>query len=162
MPRLDRLIGRDWRLTIAGACGSRRARALAGERVEFLGRVEDLSGLYDRARLFVAPTRFSAGIPHKVHEAAAFGLPVVATPALAAQLDWTDGEHLLHAADAEAFAAQCARLYADAELWGRIRAGALARVAVDCDPRAFDAGVADLLPPARASLDAQRLATAAE
>ena len=35
--------------------------------------------LYDRARLFIAPTRFASGLPHKIHEAAAFGLPVVTT-----------------------------------------------------------------------------------
>jgi hypothetical protein len=38
-------------------------------------------------RVFAAPTRYSPGIPLKVHDAAAHGLPVVRTPLMAEQLD---------------------------------------------------------------------------
>src|SRR5207253_7021477 len=89
------------------------------EGVELLGAVEDLVPLYNRARVFIAPTRFSAGVPLKVYEAAAHGLPVVATDLLARQLGWEPGEDLLAApaSDPDAFASACARLHDDADLW---------------------------------------------
>ena len=34
-------------------------------------------------KVFIAPTRFAAGIPHKVHEATANGIPCVTTELLA-------------------------------------------------------------------------------
>ena len=39
--------------------------------VEVVGSVDDLSPYYERARILVGPTRFGAGIPIKILEAAA-------------------------------------------------------------------------------------------
>ena len=39
-----------------------------------LGSVDDLTELYGRARVFIAHTRFAAGIPFKLHHASAHGL----------------------------------------------------------------------------------------
>jgi len=106
--------------------------------VRFLGRVEDLTPVYSEARLFVAPTRFAAGIPHKIHEAAARGVPVVATPLLEQQLGWRDGKDLLVADDPQKFADQCIRLYRDAALWKQIRDSAFERIRRECSPEAFE------------------------
>jgi GT2 family glycosyltransferase len=105
--------------------------------VQLKGQIKDLSDIYDHARVFVAPTRFSAGIPLKIYEAAAHGLPTVATSLAGFQLDWTNGEELLLADDDENFAAACIQLYRDQELWHRLRQGALNRVRLDCSPEAF-------------------------
>lgn len=137
MPRLDALIGTEYRLLVAGRCRAERVARLAGPRIRLLGRVEDLAPLYASARLFVAPTRFAAGLPHKVHEAAARGLPVVTRSLLAEQLGWQTGRELLTGDTPEAFASACARAYCDAGLWQRLRDAALAAVAVDCDPATF-------------------------
>ncbi|MDB5451095.1 MAG: putative S-adenosylmethionine-dependent methyltransferase/MSMEI2290 [Phenylobacterium sp.] len=145
MPRLDALIGADYVLRVAGRSGSAQVRALASERVRLLGRVEDLTPLYGGSRLFVAPTRYAGGIPMKVHDTAAAGLPAVTTRLLARQLGWVDGVELLAADDPQAFAEACARLYADEGLWSAVREAALARVAVDCDPEAFRRTVAQTL-----------------
>jgi GT2 family glycosyltransferase len=147
MPRLDGLIGTGWRLLVAGRCRAERIRLLAGPRVQLLRQVEDLTPLYDTARVFVAPTRYAAGIPHKVHEAAAHGLPVVVTPLLADQLGWQNGQALLTGESAEAFAAACARLYRDDALWSRLRTQALARLAQDCDPAVFAAQLRAIVEP---------------
>lgn len=144
MPKLDRLIGEGWLLKVAGHAAG-RARSLAGPRVQILGRVDDLRPLYDQARVFVAPTRFAAGIPMKVHGAAAAGLPVAATGLLADQLGWTDGRELMVGDTADAFARATARLYTDAGLWNAVRAGGLAALARDCDPQLFQRTVADAL-----------------
>ena len=147
-PRLDGLIGAGWRLRVAGRCGAARAQALGGERVELLGRVEDLTGLYAQSRVFIAPTRYAAGIPMKVHEAAAMGLPSAVTSLLARQLGWTDGVALTVGDAPEDFARACQRLYEDAALWEAVRAGALARIQAECAPASFAATLGEALDAA--------------
>lgn len=148
-PRLERLIGSDWTLLAAGRNGAAQINALRSPRVKLLGPVPDLSALYDSARVFVAPTRFAAGLPMKMHEAASRALPSVATTLLARQLGWSSERELLAADDPQAFAEACARLYTDAELWARVRQSALAGVARDCSSERFGATVADALAAIR-------------
>lgn len=138
-PLIQKQLGPQVKFLIAGHDSADLLGHLHKGQVQVLGSVADLTALYDNARLFVAPTRFSAGIPHKVHEAAAHGLPLVATPLIGAQLDWHDGAELLIADDAENFAAACVRLYTDEQLWQQLRHNALARIATDCSPAAFTA-----------------------
>jgi O-antigen biosynthesis protein len=147
-PRIQEQLGKTIRLTIAGVNQSRRIQELAGPSVHVTGYVPDLGELYAGARLFIAPTRYAAGLPHKIHEAAAHGLPVVATPLLASQLGWTENE-LSIAGDAEAFAARCCELYTDPEKWLRLRNAALERVRIDCSPEVFDNSVLEVMNAVR-------------
>ena len=141
MPLLDARIGAQYRLVIAGIADARLVERLGSDRVRFEGVVDDLSLLYRRSRVFVAPTRYAAGIPLKVIEAAAAGIPCVVTSLLATQLGFDDDVELLAAHDAADFAAACARLYQDATLWNRLRDAALARIADAYSPPVFDQAV---------------------
>jgi GT2 family glycosyltransferase len=123
-------------VTIAGVNSSERIRKLAVGPICVTGHRTSLTDLYTEARLFIAPTRYAAGIPHKVHEAAANGLPVVATPLLAAQLGWTPAE-LGIAESAEDFAARCIEIYTSADKWKSLREAALERVRTECSPETF-------------------------
>jgi len=105
------------------------------------GPVGDLATIYDSARLCIAPARFAAGTPYKLYEAAAFGVPSVATSLLVGQLGWTDGVDILGAGDAQNFARRIARLYRDAALWQSVRSAALARVAAESDVSEFNSRV---------------------
>ena len=109
----------------------------AGDRVRLVGPVADLAPLYDAARVFVAPTRFAAGIPIKVLDAARHGVPVVATTLLARQLGWKDGEALRVADVPDAFASAVARIHGDEAMWHALRDGARAALARDFDPDEF-------------------------
>lgn len=113
--------------------------------IKILGKVDNLAALYNQCRVFVAPTRFAAGIPHKVHEAAAHGLPVVTTSLIAKQLGWEPEIDLLVADNSEDFATQCDRLYTDSELWSLIRRNALDRIKTDCSPEQFTRTLAEIL-----------------
>lgn len=137
MPHLRPLLPDAVELQAVGRNGAPALEALAGTGVRLLGPVEDLTPAYDRSRVFVAPTRFAGGIPHKIHEAAAHGLPVVATSLLAEQLGWTPGVDLLTADAPEDFARQVAHLYQDEALWQYLRHNALVRLAAECDPEVF-------------------------
>lgn len=152
-PLLRRETNGEIHLTVVGRNRSRRLRRIMGPGMALLGPVAHLTPLYAAARVFVAPTRYAAGVPHKVHEAAARGLPVVATPLLAQQLGWVDGEALLVGAEPEAFADAVLRLMRDDALWSRLRENALSCVARDCDPARFDAAAMSLLDPAQPRSD---------
>lgn len=121
--------------------GDNTAPSLATVEVDaviFHGRMNSIVSLYDSSRVFIAPTRFAAGIPHKVHEAAAQGLPSVTTRLLAEQLQWQDGEQLLVADAARDYAEQCVRLYQQESLWQHIRAQGLEAIARDCSIANFE------------------------
>jgi glycosyltransferase involved in cell wall biosynthesis len=149
LPKIDAAIGWQAQLTIAGyvAPGVDMTRLLASPRVSLRGPMADLTPLYNRHRIFVAPTRFAAGAPYKVLEAASFGLPVVATDLLAEELGWRDGESLACAppGDAEAFAKAVLALHGDENLWKRLRVSALECLERDYDEAGFVSRLRDVL-----------------
>jgi len=138
LPRIQRTLGPQIPVTIAGVNKSQRVKQLVSSAVRITGHLPELMELYNRARVFVAPTRYAAGIPHKAHEAAARGIPIVATPLLASQLGWAHENPFLVAGDAESFAEQCIRLHTDAGLWTRLRAAGLDRIEMECCPETFE------------------------
>ena len=99
--------------------------ALACSDVIITGFIEELNPLLDKMRVSVAPLRYGAGIKGKIGGAMASGLPVVATPLAAEGMSLTDGENILVAEDAEAFAEAIVKLYQDEALWNRINQNGL-------------------------------------
>src|SRR5262249_10921297 len=94
LPRL-RAAGCRAPLVVAGARIPGQLKASADSAVQWCSDIDDLTPLYDDARVFVAPTRFGAGIPLKIVEAAARGVPIVCTSLAARQLGWDQGTELL-------------------------------------------------------------------
>jgi glycosyltransferase involved in cell wall biosynthesis len=139
LPKIREQLDPQIRLRVAGVTESERIRSLDSSSVIILGYVDDLEELYTACRIFVAPMRFGAGIPIKVCESAAYGLPVVASSLIASHLGWRDGVDLLEAdgTDAKAYADACARLYSDEVLWRKLRQNALARTKEECSPERF-------------------------
>lgn len=137
LPQIQEKLNSKFKFIIAGFNSSQKVFDLQSDSVEVLGRVEDLAQLYDRARIFVAPTRFAAGIPFKVHHATAHGLPTVTTSLIASQLGWQDETELLVGDDATTFADRCVRLYDQSEVWQRLRESALKKLASDCCSETF-------------------------
>jgi glycosyltransferase involved in cell wall biosynthesis len=123
-------------VVIAGARIPPALQTLGGSAVSWHANVADLSPLYDAARVFIAPTRFGAGIPLKAIEAAARGVPIVGSALVAEQLGWTTAE-LTSAGTGAEFAKAIAALYTDAERWARQREAALARVRSEYNPEGF-------------------------
>jgi glycosyltransferase involved in cell wall biosynthesis len=128
--------GCDARLVVAGAGLPDHIRTADGDSVSWHADVDDLEQLYDEARVFVAPTRYAAGIPLKVIDAASRGVPVVCTPLVAEQLEWSESEVLTGDTPAE-FAARVASLYRSRELWHRLREAASRRVETDYNHDVF-------------------------
>ena len=146
LPELRRLLERpQLRLRVVGLNRAATIEALDGVDVDLAGLVDDVAPALDRARVFVVPTRLAAGIPHKVHQAASLGIPIVATSLIAAQLGWQSERELLAAGDASSFAAACARLHEDQGLWKGMREAALDRIRAECSPARFRSEVRALI-----------------
>ncbi|WP_438383008.1 glycosyltransferase [Asaia sp. BMEF1] len=156
LPELDEYLPEEVKLTVAGFVHPSVdvSTLRASKRVNWLGPVDDLTALYATHRLFIAPTRYAGGIPYKVHEAASYGLPVIATRLLAKQMGWADGYELVSASseDPIAFALAMAETYENEEKWRMIRSGALRAVERDCDPARFKAGLGRIIDDSVASI----------
>lgn len=134
----------DAELTVVGDNTAPSLSSVCKDNVHFLGRVDDITAQYNNSVAFIAPTRFAAGIPHKVHEAASHGLPSITTTLLATQLGWQNEKEILVADSAEDFASQCLRVMSDSGLWQSLRDQGLVSVADDCSGEAFRAALAGL------------------
>ena len=99
---------------------------VAGVRVH--GHVPDIAPYMDGCRVAVAPLRYGAGVKGKVNLSMAHGQPVVATACATEGMHLTDGEDVLVADGAAAFADALVRLYGDAALWQRLSRNGLANV----------------------------------
>jgi hypothetical protein len=128
----------DSRFIIAGLNRSKRfTEEPLPERVIVTKELEDLSPVYASARVFVAPTRASAGIPLKIIEAAGRGVPVVATSLLVGQLAWRSPDEIIAADTPDEFVESCVRLYEDHVLWENQRRAALQRVSKEYSQETF-------------------------
>jgi len=142
---VEQSLGWETRLTIAGYIADDVSLDQFRDhpRVTLRGTVAELERLYASHRVFVAPTRFAAGAPYKVHEAAAFGLPVVATELLREQLSWENGTDLLAAPanDPAEFSKHIVTLYRDPAEWEKLRANALARIQTEHGRAPYEAAI---------------------
>ena len=121
---------------------------LDSDLVHIIGKVDDLTPYYNRCRLFVAPTRYSAGIPLKMIEAAAFGLPAVVTPLISDQLGWIEDRDLLIGRNPQDFADKVVALYTDPLLFMKLRQNALDRVRIEYSPKKFKGNLKYILDQA--------------
>jgi O-antigen biosynthesis protein len=99
-------------------------QALASEDVVIMGYVKDVDPIFDRARVFVAPLRYGAGLKGKITQSFTLGLPVVTTAIGAEGMDVVGGVHALVADRPDEFAARVIDLYQDEELWARLSSAA--------------------------------------
>ena len=142
-PLLQERLGNSAHLSIAGIYDA--GLGLLRNGIALLGRVKNLESLYNTARVFIAPTRFGAGVPLKLYEAAAAGIPIVCTTLLANQLNWEPGVHLLAADGVKSFTEACVQLHEDEVLWTRLQRGALDKANEDCSPSRFRSILTDAL-----------------
>ncbi|MDQ1301690.1 MAG: hypothetical protein QG637_1612 [Chloroflexota bacterium] len=121
LPRVWREVP-DARFVIVGKNPPAEVCALAADpRIVVTGYVADPQPYLAAADAFVVPLFSGGGMRVKILDAWLWGLPIVATPLGAEGIAVRDGESILLAADAPAFAAAVRRLLTDAELNARLR-----------------------------------------
>lgn len=106
-----------------------QALAATQPGVQIHGFVPVVTPYMDEVRIAVAPLRFGAGVKGKVNLSMAHGQPVVATTVGVEGMHLRDGEDVLVADDADAFAAAVVRLYRDEALWRKLSTAGLRNVA---------------------------------
>jgi glycosyltransferase involved in cell wall biosynthesis len=121
-------------LNVTGKSHSRRLLEQKFPQVNLMGHVDDLIPLYQNHRAFVTTTRFATGIPWKIHEAMAHGMPCVISQLLADQLGVTDGKEALVVNNKEEGVEKTIKLYQDRDLWQSVREEGFKLVKRDCDP----------------------------
>ncbi len=134
-PIIHRATGANF--VVAGYGTETLRNEITDATVRILGAQDDLRPLYERARVFVVPTRYAAGMPFKAHEAAGFGVPMVVSPVISKQMQWTHGEDYFAANSLDEMSGYCVRLFGDQPLWERFRANSLVRVGAELSPGAF-------------------------
>lgn len=145
LPLIRRELGAEILPVVVGLNSAPSVEALNGKAFNLMGMSEDLAPWFEKPRVMIAPTRYTAGIPLKVYQAAALGVPVVATTIVAEQAGWEPGRELLAASDPSGFAEACVRLHRDKALWESVRAAAIERCRRDCSPHQFRQGVRQVL-----------------
>jgi glycosyltransferase involved in cell wall biosynthesis len=90
------------------------------ETVIVSGFVPEVEPYFERARVFVAPLRYGAGMKGKIGQALSFGLPVVTTAVGAEGMNLQNERDVLIADEPEAFADSVQRVYDDNLLWQRL------------------------------------------
>ena len=118
--------------------------------VRLHGHVPDLAPYMDGVRIAVAPLRYGAGVKGKVNLSMAHGQPVVATRCAVEGMHLVDGEDVLVADDADAFADAVLRLDADEALWTHLATNGLDNVrrhfSADAARDAVRRALGDVLP----------------
>lgn len=134
------------RLVIAGAEPTPRVRALADDRTDVVGRVDDPVAYLARFRVHLCPLRYGAGLKTRLVDAAAAGTPTVMTPCAAENLGLDDEVVALLVAEDPLDQARLARaLLDDSGRWQAASDGVRAVGARDFTYAAFDAALAGLL-----------------
>ncbi len=146
----------DARLWVIGQHPPEEIRALESGSIVVTGHVPDVEQHLRRARVFVSPVRYGAGMKGKNVHAMAHGLPLVTTTIGAEGMDLVDGQHALIRDGLEAFAAAVVALYRDPALWAHLSASSRELVRTRWTPAAMRARLADLLAATARSRGARR------
>jgi glycosyltransferase involved in cell wall biosynthesis len=129
-----------------------------------IGAVPEIRPFLLEHRLVIAPTRFAAGIPQKVYDAAVTGTPTVCSPLIASQMEWQDGAETLVGSidDPQNFAEQCIKLYTDEALWNGIYDRSLASMQQYTSTYNLERGVHQVLDAIEQHIEKARQGTSSQ
>ena len=119
----------DAKLHLVGSNKSKVIRKLDKQRKDVMvhGRLDDLTNIFNKCKIFLAPTRYAAGSPAKAFLAAAYGVPIIATDLIIRQLQWIK-ESQIEGCDhknPELFTERLIHLYTDKNHWETVQSNAL-------------------------------------
>lgn len=144
--RLQRALHHRVRLVIVGGRPPAAVTRLGSQRgIEVTGAVPDIAPYYRDADLVIAPLRAGGGTRIKIIEAAAHGVPVVATGFGAEGTTFQHGADMLMANNEVTFLRACLLLARDGSLARRVAARARLKAMREYEPALWRARVADLV-----------------
>ena len=111
------------KLIIGGDQPTKIIKELETENIKVKGFIEDPKKYYRGCKLFVAPHRFAGGIPYKISESMANGLPVVGSSLMAKQMNLSK-DTMGVGSSADEIASEIIDLYTNAERWNSVKSNA--------------------------------------
>lgn len=146
MPKIAEALD-DILISIVGSNMPDEIYALEGKYIRAVGYVEDLEPVLAKARVFVAPLRYGAGLKGKVGLSMAHGLPVVGTSIAAEGFGLIDGKEMLITDDPLQLAEYTINLYRDQELWTRLSNEGKIFIRENYSPAIIENRIANLFNP---------------
>lgn len=115
----------DIRLKIVGYQSDVFFKKFSEMPIDFYSNVSDPLSFFHESRIFIIPTRHSAGIPLKFVEATSQGIVSVVSSLISSQLNVKDGNEVRIGKDEESFAQAIVDLYTNEAAWNEIQKNAL-------------------------------------
>lgn len=116
-------------------------RNVKSEGVTLVGHVDDLSAIFDRVRLTVAPLSYGAGVKGKIIDSLAAGVPCVYTTVAAEGMNLPEELEPCRADNARTIASAVCELHANAELYERCREAGLKYVMDELSAEQIDSAM---------------------
>jgi GT2 family glycosyltransferase/glycosyltransferase involved in cell wall biosynthesis len=151
----------DVKLFLIGSKMPPAVAALAGEGIEPLGHLPDLTPYLERCRISIAPLRYGAGVKGKINLAQSWGIPVVATTVAVEGMQLEHLRDVLVADTPQDFADAVVRLYTDRTLWTVVAEGGRANVIRHFSPEAATGAIEQLVTAALGNRQLGGLSTTA-
>jgi GT2 family glycosyltransferase len=102
--------------------------------VEVVGWVEDLDPWFSKARVFVSPLRYGAGMKGKIGQAMSYGVPMVTTSIGAEGMNLAHRTNAMIADSPRDFANALIELYKSQELWQKLSLNSVKHIKQSCSP----------------------------
>ena len=112
--------GFSGKFVVAGSHMPDEIKALATTDIIIRGFVPDLSDLFGKCRLSVAPLRYGAGMKGKVITSLSYGIPCVATEIAVEGTGLVHGRNIMVSKNEKDMAQMIQDLYFDQELWTKL------------------------------------------
>jgi glycosyltransferase involved in cell wall biosynthesis len=109
----------------------------------YLGFMDNPEEIIQKARVFVAPSRIAAGIPHKLTLPAKYGVPIVTSGLISQQVFTKDCFKSSHSV--EEFIANIETLYRDKAKWSAASEQATNYVRQELNPKNYEAAFTNLI-----------------
>ena len=113
---------------IIGSNPPQNIKNLASENIIVTGQIKDLKPYFEKARVFVSPLRYGAGVKGKLVTSMYYGVPIVTTTIGAEGLGIIDKENALVTDDPDDFASKVIELYSKKGLWEKLSVNGLKQV----------------------------------
>lgn len=107
-------------VNIVGSYTTNEIQSLHSEKFNIVGYVEDITGHFKTAKLFVAPLQYGAGIKGKIGQSLEHSLPLVTTDVGAEGFDFLPYAQHVIANNPMELASKIIELYTNVDLWNTI------------------------------------------
>jgi len=107
-------------LTLLGSNPTDKVLSYKNDKVFVPGFIHDVKPYFERAKIFLSPLRYGAGMKGKIGQSMALGLPVITTKVGAEGMNLVHDMNSMIAESSKDFVAAICSLYTDEKSWNRL------------------------------------------